>query len=72
MWAPAAGGLAGVSTACVAGVYALAGMPGILEMILHIAALDINTHVLMILSAFGLLGLGKPLEVCLFPLTWFH
>jgi hypothetical protein len=58
-----AAALQSIQLACVAGVYLLAGLPGLVEVCLHVAAGEINPHVLMILSALGTIVLNKAYEV---------
>lgn len=50
--------------ACLVGVYLLAGVPGTMEVCEHLAAGEVNPHVLMMLSALGTIVLGKAFEVC--------
>lgn len=68
LWAVSAGAFAWVSTACIVGVYLLAGLPGLVEVCLHVAAGEVNPHVLMILSALGCVALGRAYEVGSSPL----
>ena len=51
-----------ISTAATAGVFFFAGMPAAVELILAVAALKIDTHVLMNLAVVGTLVTGFPLE----------
>ncbi|CAL8463150.1 g2684 [Coccomyxa elongata] len=48
--------------ACLVGVYLLAGVPGTMEVCEHLAAGEVNPHVLMMLSALGTIVLGKAFE----------
>ena len=50
--------------ACLVGVFLLAGVPGMMEVCEHLAAGQVNPHVLMMLSALGTIVLGKAFEVC--------
>lgn len=50
--------------ACLVGVFVLAGVPGMMEVCEHLAAGEVNPHVLMMLSALGTIVLGKAFEVC--------
>lgn len=51
-----------VSMACTAMVYVFAGLPALLSLILDVASLKIDTHVLMNLAVIGTLVAGLPLE----------
>lgn len=63
VWAPYAGLFMKAKVAAVAGVYLLAGVPGMVEVCEHVAAGEVNPHVLMMLSALGTVILGKAYEV---------
>lgn len=48
---------------CIAGVFALAGIPELVELLFNVTAGCIDTHVLMTLACFGTLAIGSALEV---------
>lgn len=57
-----AGEVAGAQ-ACTAAVYFLAGVPAAVDLTFDLAALHIDTHVLMTLAVGGTLAIGGTLEV---------
>jgi hypothetical protein len=52
-----------VKAACIAGIFFLAGVPELVELLFKVPAGEIDTHVLMTLSCFGALAIGSALEV---------
>ncbi len=58
-----AGLLLKAKVAALAGIYLLAGVPGMVEVCEHVAAGEVTPHVLMMLSALGTVILGKAFEV---------
>lgn len=51
--------------ACIGGIFFLAGLPEVVELILNVAVGHVDTHVLMTLACFGTLAIGSGLEVAL-------
>ena len=54
-----------IKAACIGGIFFLAGVPELVELLFKVPAGDIDTHVLMTLSCFGALAIGSALEVTL-------
>jgi hypothetical protein len=52
-----------VKAACIAGIFFLAGVPELVELLFKVPAGEIDTHVLMTLSCFGALAIGSALAV---------